>query len=267
MIQKHILAVVAIAGAVIVLGGIFFLFVVQPNVVRAPTETANSTPRSDEQVQNPGNQGYTITQLPVDDIRSQMPDLSRDIVFDNSIPTEVQMSLTEKARSLKAVLTDDPTRTDLWFNLAIVYHSANDYDGARAVWEFLIKVVPEDTTSYDNLGKLYHFSLHDYPKAESYFNQSLAVNPNLMTPYLELFELYRYSYKTDTTKAADIIHKAIAKFPGTLDFHVLLGDYYRDRGDVVKAKAEYLTAMDLARKAGDVSRINAIGESILKLPQ
>src|SRR3989344_7423213 len=177
MDKKKILVVVAIAGAVIIAGGVFFLFVVQPDIIRKSAEKANvsSGQATDTDLAPPG---YTITPIPLDDtIRSPLPDLSRGIAFSESVPEPARVALTEQARSLAAILNDDPTRADSWFNLAIVYHSANDYDGARMVWEFLTKVVPEDTTSYDNLGKLYHFSLRDYPKAESYFNQSIAVNP------------------------------------------------------------------------------------------
>lgn len=259
-------AVAAVIGAIVIVGGIFFLFVVKPDIVQAPTEDVISSP-SDENggVTNPG---YTITPIPLDAVGGLTPpDTSRAILFSESVPEEARVALSEKAAALAAELKDDSSRADSWFNLAIVYHTANDYDGARAVWEFLTRAAPNDTTAYDNLGKLYHFSLRDYPKAENYFNQSIAVQPNLLTPYLELFNLYRYSYQTESGKAVETLEKAIAKFPEEIDLRVLIGDYHRDRAEYEKARAAYTLALDKARAANDVQRIGAIGDSLSKLPQ
>lgn len=256
MAQKQIITLVAIAGAIVIVGGIFFLFVVKPDIVQAPTEDVIPSP------------SYTITPIPIDTVDNFMPpDTSRAILFSESVPEEARVALSEKAVALSAELKDDPSRADSWFNLAIVYHTANDYDGARAVWEFLTRAVPNDTTAYDNLGKLYHFSLRDYRLAESYFNQSIAIQPNLLTPYLELFNLYRYSYQTESGKAVEALEKAIAKFPDEIDLRVLLGDYHRDRAEYEKARASYTLALDKARAANDLERMSAIGDSLSKLPQ
>lgn len=256
---------IAVLFAVVFVLGAGLAFYATMSERTSPTNTTNTTDVSQgNSIRGPG---YTITKLPIPELKEVMPDLSRKVAFSDSIPLELRSQIEAKVQALAASLTEDPTRSEDWFNLAILYHIANDYDGAKEIWEFLIKVAPTDTTAYDNLGKLYHFSLKDYPKAEQYFTQSISVNPNLLTPYRELFDLYRYSYKTSTSAAIDILNKAMKKFPEDVGLYVLLGEYHRDRGNVAAAREAYTKAVDLARAANDIVLVHAIGEELARLPQ
>ncbi|MDO8523719.1 MAG: tetratricopeptide repeat protein [bacterium] len=254
----------ALFAAVFVLGaGLVFYATMSERT--SSTDTTNTTDVSQENsIRGPG---YTITNIPIPELEKLMPDLSRKVVFSDSVPLELRSQIEAKVKALAASLTEDPSRSEDWFNLAILYHIANDYDGAKEIWEFLVRVAPQDTTAYDNLGKLYHFSLKDYPKAEQYFKQSISVNPNLLTPYHELFDLYRYSYKTNTSAAIDILNQAMERFPEDVGLYVLLGEYHRDRGNVPAAREAYTKAVDLARAVNDIVLVDAIGEELSRLPQ
>ncbi|MEK9176824.1 MAG: hypothetical protein AAB923_00855 [Patescibacteria group bacterium] len=211
--------------------------------------------------------GYTIEAVPLEDFRDFMPSLTRKVQFGASIPTEVRPQIGKRVADVLAKLTADPTQVADWLELGLLYHTANDYQGAKEVWEFLIKVVPNDTVSYDNLGKLYHFNLKDYPKAEEYFLKSIAIASTSTLPYYELHTLYRYSYKKDTAAAADILKKLANIMPADPNPWFQLGLYYRDIGKATDAKAALTTAMDKARAAGMIELMTQIGAELQRFAQ
>lgn len=260
--QKVVIPLIA-ALCLVVFGVVVFLAMKAPTrgmptpQPLASTSTAPTTP------------GYTIEVIPNEETPEPLkaPNLERAVTFSGSVPESTQAALRARHAELVARLTADPTNGGAWFNLALVYHEANDYDGAREIWEFLAGALPEDTTALDNLGKLYLYNLKDYPKSESYFMGSIMRNPELTTPYLELFNLYRYSYKTDTAAAVDMMSLMKARFPGNTDPHMLLAGYYRDTKDYAHARVEYEAALDIARTAGNVALVGAIGNELSSLPQ
>jgi len=212
--------------------------------------------------------GYTIEVIP-DTIKDIQPNLDRGIKFGATIPADARVALQGQADKLIARLKVDPTKGGDWLNLGLVYHSANDFEGARDVWLFLLKVLkaPDTAMVYDNLGKLYKFDLKDYVLSEQYFKKSMQSNPKSTIPYIELFGLYRDLYKTNTTAAPDILLAAVSKFPADADPLALLGGYYRDRGDYPKARDYFTRALKIVQASGDTARANAIQAEIDALPK
>lgn len=252
---------IVISVLILLIGGAILTFVAFPG---ATSFLHNSS--SEEREEADDTPGYTVTPIPVDETTA-LPNLDREIQFSDSVPGDVQVLITDKVNTLKAILRDTPTDAGAWFDLAVYYHNANDYEGAREIWEFLVMVVPGDTTAYENLAKLYHFSLQDFAQSESYFKQSLAIDSESLSAYLGLFDLYRYSYKTETSAAADIMNQAIVQFPEKLDLVLALGVYYRDRGNNAQARTVLEGGLNKARDAGDVALIAAFGQEIERIPQ
>lgn len=229
----------------------------------APETTASTSEASSTTSKKPT---YTIEAVPYT-LEDVMPSLDYKVVFSASVPASVRPALSAKIEGFQKSLKEDPMRADDWYDLALWYHSANDFQAAKEVWEFLTRVVPNDTTAYDNLGKLHHFDLKDFPKAEEYFTRSITLNPDSPVPYLELHTLYRYSYKQNTTLAVDILETAAKHFPSEVDPLTLLGVYWKEKGDTAKAREAYLRAMERARAAGGGTLIQSIGEELAQLPQ
>ncbi len=251
----------------VVLAGLFFVFV-RHSTARPPGSLEDGQENQIVSSTSSAASGYAIEQVPIPpDILSQMPDPGRPIHFSSSTPPEVQKILSANAAELAAAIKENPNDAGSWLDLAIKYHTANDFDGARAIWEGLVKLMPKDTTAIGNLGRLYEFDLHDFPKAESYFLKAVAVSPNQIASYVELHELYAHSYKVGTGADIAIDKKALAAFPGNLGFLVALGDDYLAAGDTVNAKATYTEALDDARTAGDTARMDAIGNKLIQLQQ
>lgn len=209
--------------------------------------------------------GYTIEQVAIEDFKTSLPNLDREIKFTASVPEEYRATVRKHVADDVAILKKDPVNAGAWLDLALWYHTANDYEGARDVWEFMVKAAPKDTTSYDNLGKLYHFDLKDFAKSEEYFKKSISINPQSTTPYTELFQLYTLSLKNET-KAVAIIREAEKQFPAEPGFPYTLGAYYRDIGNSKAARAEFERALALARATGNMGLVGSIGEDLTKLP-
>lgn len=210
--------------------------------------------------------GYTIEQVPIEGSGISLPDLDRKVLFAASIPADARIILQGQINATVANLKKNPNSVADWYNLAIYYHEADDFDGARLVWEFLVKAAPNNPVAYENLGKLYHFDLKDFPKAEMYFKEAMTIDKT-MDPYLELYELYDYSYKKDTSLAVDTLNIAAQKFATSSIPYDTLGDYYRTKGDTTDARAAFTKALDRARANGDVQAMAAIGKEISELPQ
>ncbi len=206
------------------------------------------------------NKGYTI------ELDDNVPEYTRPIAYGDTIPADVREVLDARLQIVIATLDADRTNPSGWYELAVLYKTANDLEGARMIWEFLTLAAPQDVVAFDNLGKLYHFDLREYEKAEGYFKKSLEINPESETAYLELFDLYRYSYKQDTSAAVDIMRSAMQKFPTNAGYPFALGVYYRDQGQTTRARAEFNTAIGIARAAGDIDAVGAINAELARLP-
>ncbi|MBY0539669.1 hypothetical protein K2P56_04560 [Patescibacteria group bacterium] len=255
MQKKIIITVAVLIGIGAIIGGVYYWNSSEPQKGENVQVGATTTPN------------YTIELVDNAEIRDIMPNLDRGITFGSTVPEAARVSIQKNYDAATLRLKEDPMRADDWFNLGIFYHAANDFKGAEEVWLFLLKVVPNSAVPLDNLGKMYKFQIKDFPKAESYFKQSIALNPDSTTPYFELFELYRYLYKTDTNSAIEIITQAANRFTENPDPHMILGSYYRDIKNYAGARAEFTKALDIARELKNVQLIDAIGQEIANLPQ
>lgn len=249
--------VIGVSLSALILGGLL-VFILQSNSLKN-NEVVESS--------GSGNDNYTIEEVGGVDLRSLAPNLDREVQFPANTPLEAQAIMKKQIGDVAIRLKKDMNRADDWFTLGVLYHSASDYEGARDVWNFLAEVVPAPgvATVYENLGKLYKYNLKDFPKSEMYLKKAMTADPKMISPYFELHELYRYLYKTESTLAVDTLISAGAKFPENPDPYGLLGAYYRDRGDKVKALEVYTTALERARKAGNVTQIDGFGAEIEKL--
>ncbi len=196
----------------------------------------------------------------------ELPPLDHEIVFSDAFPEDARAVVRGHVEDAVTQLSLHPEDGNAWMDLALQYHTANDYEAARSVWEFLIAAGPANVTALNNLGRLHHFDVPDFPKAEAYFKQSLEVNPDRVDSYLELFDLYRYSYKKDTSAAVNIMRDAIAQFPDDIGLQAALGSYYRDIGNTAAARREFEAALSRARAVNDMNLISNLNAELARLP-
>jgi tetratricopeptide (TPR) repeat protein len=246
-----------LAVALVAALGIFF--VMRQGATMPASSTGTTTPPASSTTP-----GYTIEPVPVD-TKIPLPNLDRKIQFGASVPADFRAELQAQVNTAVAHLKADPTDAPDWYNLAIFYHEAEDYQGAAEIWQFLTEAAPKDTTAYENLGKLYHLDLKDFPKAEMYFKEAIAVDPGDLSAYVELYQLYLYSYKQNTSAAVDTLTSAGQHFSTSTTPYDLLGQYYRDKGDSVNARAAFQKAIDIARANGDITAMDRIGDELSKV--
>ena len=198
---------------------------------------------------------------------SNPPSLDRELVYPDTLPEEVRQIVAQNIATLKGIIEGNPAAVSAWLDLAIQYKTIEDYDGAIQIWKYLAAKYPSDTAVLYNLGNTYHFFLKDYRNSERYYKKAIARSPLLAMNYVGLHELYRYSYKQDTTAAADILMTALEQVKGDerIDIYLQLGSYYKEKGDTTNAIAYYTQARDVAVKLGNVVLIKQIDTELLTL--
>lgn len=196
------------------------------------------------------------------------PSLNRSLSFPKDFPGDAKAIVIKRVGELRDTLKKNPGDYASWLDLAIQYKIISDFEGARQIWEYVNVAAPTQSISFQNLGNLYDLYLKDYPKSEENYLKAIANAPGIPAAYLGLHELYRYSYKADTTAAVDILKQGIdaVKSPDNLDLMIMLASYYKDKGDKsnaikyygeVRSKAQTLKNYDLANQM--TTEIKALG--------
>tara|TARA_B100001971_G_C18183784_1_gene534356 strand:- start:42 stop:860 length:819 start_codon:yes stop_codon:yes gene_type:complete len=208
------------------------------------------------------NTAYNIEILPIDDIDEpsvSLPELNRSLEFPQDFPNDARDIVTAKIAKLNEELTSDPTLFDNWLALAIQRKLIEDYEGARDIWEYLNIISSGNSVSFHNLGDLYHFFLKDYPKAEENFRKAIENSPGQLSYYINLHELYKYSYKQDTNLAIEVLFDGLKIDSTSTDILIALAIYYKEeKNDVENAKKYYEQARDEAQKAGNTQLVGLI---------
>ncbi len=193
----------------------------------------------------------SAAELSIDEIRKiPQPTLKKEIKIPLRYPEFYRESLQKKIQFSLALLKQYPYNTHEWNTLAIYWKAVDDFSGAAEIWEYLLKVSPNNSVYLGNLGELYQSFIKDYPKAERYYLEVMKSNPARVDMYRNLHDLYKYLYKTETNSAIEILKDGLAHNKNNLELLVLLANDYKERGFVKEAKVYYNEAIKAAEKAG-----------------
>ena len=252
--QKNLLTIAGVAGAVIV--GLVLLWYGSDVYLR------KNEPKDQIEAALPG-----VRLAPaITDTSVVAPKVSRKLVFPDYMPRDFRKQITAAVDTLADNIEKDPTDINNWLDLALQYKQINDIEGAREVWVYLTKAAPKHALSFYNLGYLHHISLKEYPMAEEYFTQAIAIDPSQELYYLGFHELYRYSYKKDTTKAVDTLKQGMRALPDSINLTLTLASYYRDEKQDKKSAVQYFTqARDMAKKTGNTDLVKNLDAQIAAL--
>ena len=199
--------------------------------------------------------------------RAGQPSLERPVNYPADFPEEAKKQYEEsRAKAIEAIQSD-PTQAAAWFDLAIQYRIVGDHEGAVEIWEYVSKLYPSDGISLHNIAEYYFHNEKEYRKAEDYYMRSIEKMPNLAQNYADLFDMYRYVYKTDTSAAVDIVKKGmLAVTEGeAADFSIMLGAYYQEKGDIALARASFQQARAIALELKNQSLIRRIDQLLAEL--
>ena len=83
----------------------------------------------------------------------------------------------EAIEAYKKAIEIDPSFISAYYNLAVIYHQAQQFYNAIICLKKAIELDPGDTSTFNNLGVLY-FTINVFDEAKKYFEKSLAIEPD-----------------------------------------------------------------------------------------
>jgi tetratricopeptide (TPR) repeat protein len=97
--------------------------------------------------------------------------------------------------------------------------NAGNYKGAATIWETVaLSNTYVSFMAYADLADLYMNFIKDYPQAEIDLEAVIALKPDYIDAYRNLYSLYTvYGYKAGTSAAADILAQGLKANPGNQD--------------------------------------------------
>jgi tetratricopeptide (TPR) repeat protein len=208
------------------------------------------------------NEGY----IKLPNTPAKQPSLSHEVVFTQELPNETEDRIRGNILINQEKLQKEPKDLETWLDLALQYKEAGDLEATEDVWKYLNEAFSGQETSLFNLGVLYHQDLKEYDKSEKSYREAIKRNPAYSLSYLGLHELYRYSYKQDTTLAVEILLEGMEQIPNDPNLPIALAAYYRDYKKDYETSIEYIKqAQKILKEMGDTEKIQALEEEILRL--
>lgn len=185
--------------------------------------------------------------------------LGRKVELPESFSEEARSFALKNIETSKAAIQASPKNAEAWLDLAISYKTVGDLDGAVLIWQYLEKEA-QNPIAIQNLANTYHLDLKEYKKSEEYYLKSLALEPKNASSYIGLHELYRYSYKQDTTEAVAILTKGLEKVDerGKMALYFAFAGYYKEKSDIKNLISSYEEARVIARELGDTRIVRQI---------
>ena len=228
--MQHKTAMWLLVGAIVLVGVVLLVRRESPEPTRpipstATTTSATSTETTDASTTavDLGNgmiahlpAGVHLTEVPVAS-SVQAPNLDHPVNYSTDLSPDVVATLTKDIASTTASLKRNPSQADVWLQLAVYYKIAGDFHAAEAIWTYLTKAAPSNYVAFADLGDLYQNFLQNYPQAETNYLQAIKLKPDAVYVYANLYSLYKYQYKTNTTAAADILAQGLKANPGNPD--------------------------------------------------
>jgi tetratricopeptide (TPR) repeat protein len=153
------------------------------------------------------------------------PALDGPINFRNTFTADVVTLYKNKITATRAEIKKGGNQFQNWMLLGALYQEIGDINSALEVFNYLSAISPKNTVSFNNAGQLYQYYLKDYPKAETNFKTAIQNDPKYVISYENLFDLYRLSYKTNTSAAVDTLKLGLKNNPDDKDLQMLLDKY------------------------------------------
>ncbi len=226
--------VVKIFGAVMILFAVFVVIMLvvthglginissqKPLVTSTTTSVTSTTTTTNlgNGMQVVGPAGSKITVVTSKSVAA--PNLEHSVNYSTNLSPEVVSKLAEHITSRSAALKKNPARGELWLQLGFDYKIAGDLPAAEAVWVYMTKIAPQSQVAFIDLGDLYQNFLKDYPKSEANYLAAVKLDPTNIDLYRNLYMLYKYQYKTNTTAAANILTQGLKANPNNPDLLTL----------------------------------------------
>jgi tetratricopeptide (TPR) repeat protein len=144
------------------------------------------------------------------------PNLNHQVTYSAALSPEVLALVKTKIASTTSALKKDPTKGNMWLQLAVYYKTAGDFTAAENVWIYMTKVSPTSPIAFQDLGDLYQNFLKNYTKAEANYLTAVKLDPHNIDLYRDLYWLYK-NQLNEPAKANAIIAQGLKSNPDNPD--------------------------------------------------
>ena len=120
------------------------------------------------------------------------------------------LDLESALAEFETALSRQPSNSDLLANVAYVQRRRGNFKVAVDYLEKAARLDPRDALTHYNLGNTHGESLRNYPEAERYYDQALALAPDLIEAYALKTWLY-FCWDGNTSKARGVLEQAAAR--------------------------------------------------------
>jgi tetratricopeptide (TPR) repeat protein len=156
---------------------------------------------------------------------------------------------------------------DLYAAIAICFFSlalrnpdetGENHNEAIAWMRKAIALAPDDSRMHAHLGQFYELGTLDYDQAALEYRKAIELSPYDVRILFDATSLYGPPESVVTLdEAINWLERAVRLEPDNPNYHVRLGDLYREAGQLSDAKLEYLRAL-LCPKPLDTIQTKAI---------
>lgn len=192
---------------------------------------------------------YQKSKIPEDpkaEIIKQIADLT---FIKQDLDEKTKKKYQESFENGAKIFLNDPESTEAFWpliGLAQVKELVGDIEGAKQALIWAVELQPQSYLAHGNLANLYFHHYQDFAKAEEHYLKAIEPDDEkTITYYFELYEIYRYFYKRDTSLAEDILKQGLKKYPQATDLMAVLADYYRHLKRDKEAKEYYQKILEI----------------------
>ncbi len=152
-----------------------------------------------------------------------------------TILINLSTEVTAHINLLRKKIETDSRNVKLYIELGSIYQKFDLLYEALDIFQKAIEIDPNNFDAYNKSAVVY-FKLKDLEKAEKSFRAALHISPHSEETLVGLFRVYYLENKI--TEAIAVGEKIIKAKPESVEFHMLLKNLYKQKGDKEKVFAE-----------------------------
>jgi cellulose synthase operon protein C len=156
---------------------------------------------------------------------------------------QLQKQYADAEKAYRKALDIAPANSDALNGLMTVYIVQKDADKAVAAANAQIAKVPDSSAFYDLLGTALFNAKKDYKGAEAALRKATELDKKNSDALLKLGQVYRAEGSTD--QAISTYKQSVKDNPNEVSFYILLGELYESKHDWDSSKSMYQKALQI----------------------
>jgi tetratricopeptide (TPR) repeat protein len=142
---------------------------------------------------------------------------------------------------LSNTLAVEPHASYLRSDFGVLEWNRGHAEEAERQWRLAIADKPDNVIALSNLG-MAMLERKDYPGAESFLEQAIALRPHFAEPHIHLAGVY--AARGDQVRAEEELRRAVEIYPLSTQARNALGKLYFNAGKLAEAEVQYRASVD-----------------------